>query len=305
MFVNFIDHGAPGLVAFPKGSLYADQLNDTFTYMHTNKMYNKMVVYFEACESGSMFNNKLADNLNIYAVTAANPGEPSAATYCPPNDAVNGKHINSCLGDLFSTSWMENIEKVGINSESLESQFTLLTSEVTFSHVSQYGDMTFDSDKLNGWFGESSAPTLFESLQQSMDDVAPEERLSDDYGKKFSAINSRDAHVTHLYARTLNVPDDFHKATLDLSTELNRRMRVDHVFEQFLQVHNIDRKTSLPENITCFNCIRKVMDAWRDNCGYIYDYDLKYVRDIVLACDSATSSDEEWLINSTLKVCSH
>ena len=72
--------------------LYADQLLDAFKYMNTNKMYNEMTVYFEACESGSMF-KKLESDLNIYAVTAANSHESSWGTYCSPDGKVNGKSV--------------------------------------------------------------------------------------------------------------------------------------------------------------------------------------------------------------------
>ena len=62
-------------------------------------MYDQLVFYMEACESGSMFEGLLGDNLNIYATTAANAMESSYAAYCNPDDVVNGKHIGSCLGD--------------------------------------------------------------------------------------------------------------------------------------------------------------------------------------------------------------
>jgi len=55
VFINFADHGAPGLIAFPSSYLYANDFNSAITYMHTNAMYEKMIVYIEACESGSMF----------------------------------------------------------------------------------------------------------------------------------------------------------------------------------------------------------------------------------------------------------
>jgi len=53
-------------------------------------MYEKMVVYIEACESGSMFDGLLDPTINVYATTAANPSESSWATYCSPDDVVNG-----------------------------------------------------------------------------------------------------------------------------------------------------------------------------------------------------------------------
>ena len=82
IFVYFSDHGAPGLIAMPTGSpLYAVDLHETFHYMHKNQMYNELVFYLEACESGSMFDNLLEDELSIFATTAANPYESSYAYY--------------------------------------------------------------------------------------------------------------------------------------------------------------------------------------------------------------------------------
>jgi hypothetical protein len=40
-----------------------------------------MLIYVEACESGSMFNNVLPGDISVYAVTAATPFESSWACY--------------------------------------------------------------------------------------------------------------------------------------------------------------------------------------------------------------------------------
>jgi len=124
VFFYFADHGAPGLVAMPSGGyLYADKFHESLKFMNENKMYKEMVVYIEACESGSMFENILEDNLNIYAVSAANSHESSWGTYCSPDDKVNGKSIGSCLGDLFSVNWLEDADKADMNIETLQDQF--------------------------------------------------------------------------------------------------------------------------------------------------------------------------------------
>jgi legumain len=140
IFINFSDHGAPGLIAFPLEYLYAQDLNATFTTMHVKKMYSEIVFYLEACESGSMFDGILPSNTNIYAVTAANPFESSWGTYCPPDDVINGVEINSCLGDLFSVNWMEDSEKAKISKETLDQQFSIIVNTTDKSHVMRYGD---------------------------------------------------------------------------------------------------------------------------------------------------------------------
>lgn len=67
-----------------------------------------MVMYIEACEAGSMFEGMLNDKLNIYTTTAANAHESSWATYCPGMSPAAPAGFTTCLGDLYSISWMEN-----------------------------------------------------------------------------------------------------------------------------------------------------------------------------------------------------
>lgn len=88
----------------------ANELNSAIEYMHENKMFKEMVMYIEACESGSMFENILKPDINVYAVSAANSKESSWGAYCYPDDTINGTHMGSCLGDLFSVNWMEDLD---------------------------------------------------------------------------------------------------------------------------------------------------------------------------------------------------
>jgi len=120
VFINFSDHGAPGLIAFPSQYLYADKLQDAFDTMESNNMYSQITFYLEACESGSMFPNLRADQ-NIYSVTASNATQSSWAAYCGSDAVVNGVNIGSCLGDLFSVNWMEDSDSHNLYAETLSS----------------------------------------------------------------------------------------------------------------------------------------------------------------------------------------
>ena len=53
IFVFFADHGGPGFSRFGGGNLKATDLMDTLDSMHKENKYNEMVIYWEACESGS------------------------------------------------------------------------------------------------------------------------------------------------------------------------------------------------------------------------------------------------------------
>ncbi|CAI8025037.1 Legumain [Geodia barretti] len=108
VFVYFADHGAPGIVAFPDKMLSAKKWNEAITKMHQENRYKQMVVYVEACESGSMFDKLLSDNINVYVTTASNPHESSYACYMDDS-------LETYLGDCYSVNWMEDVDNVGHN----------------------------------------------------------------------------------------------------------------------------------------------------------------------------------------------
>jgi len=66
------------------------------------------VIYVEACESGSIFEGLMPEDLNIYVTTASNPVENSWGTYCPGMEPSPPPEYITCLGDLYSVSWMED-----------------------------------------------------------------------------------------------------------------------------------------------------------------------------------------------------
>merc|ERR1712151_204264 len=90
-----------------------------------------------------MFDKLLPKDLNIYATTAANAKESSWGTYCPPFDKVNGVSVESCLGDLYSVSWLEDSDRIASLNERLGDQFMRVKNETNMSHVMDFGTMTF------------------------------------------------------------------------------------------------------------------------------------------------------------------
>ncbi|KAM4014581.1 legumain [Anomaloglossus baeobatrachus] len=154
VFVYFTDHGAPGLLAFPNDDLHVEDLNATIKYMYENKKYKQMVLYIEACESGSMMNH-LPNNINVYATTAANPHESSYACYY---DAERDTY----LGDQYSVSWMEDSDVEDLTKETLHQQFVLVKQHTNTSHVMQYGNRTIAHMKVKQFqgSGKSVAPRL-------------------------------------------------------------------------------------------------------------------------------------------------
>jgi len=148
--LNFVDHGGVGIVAFPNGPLlHASDLATALAKMETKKMYSELLFYMEACESGSMFPGLKTDS-KVFAVTASNAKESSWGFYCMPNDKVNGKDMQTCLGDLFSISWLEDSDRQ-TKSETIKTQVGLVTKRTNKSHVMTFGDVSFESEPFGNF----------------------------------------------------------------------------------------------------------------------------------------------------------
>jgi len=158
VFVSFYDHGGVGIIAFPGGFLHVQDMQAAFTEMHSKGMYKKLTFYMEACESGSMFQGMNIPG--IYAVSAANAEESSWGCYCGSQAIVDGKPINSCLGDLFSVNWMENSDATDITQETLSAQFDIVKSKTNLSHVMQWSDTSFTSDDVSDFLGNTGTLTM-------------------------------------------------------------------------------------------------------------------------------------------------
>ncbi|CAJ1386680.1 unnamed protein product [Effrenium voratum] len=181
VFVNFVDHGGPGIVAFPNGPvLHVKDLSETLESMRSQQMFGQMVFYMEACESGSMFPDLSSDS-KILAVTASNGQESSWGTYCGDEAVVKGKNVGSCLGDLFSVNWMEDDDLGKLATETFKSQIAKVTKLTNKSHVCSFGDKSFEEEAI----GKVEA----EALGASEVSVAA----------TAGAVDARDVYVTQAY----------------------------------------------------------------------------------------------------------
>ena len=153
IFLYFVDHGIAGAIIFPDNKfLYADELEETFKFMKEKKMYKNIIFYLESCYSGSMFEN-INPDLNVYSVTAASPSEQSLATYCYPQDYVNGQEMHTCLSNEFTSNWLDDSDSRiffeenqktndSICEYSSHDQFLYTKDKTKNSHVQEYGDLS-------------------------------------------------------------------------------------------------------------------------------------------------------------------
>ena len=165
VFVVYTDHGAPGYVTFPSGpAMHASDLSAALATMHSKNMYGRLLLYMDACNSGSMFETNPPPP-NALVVTAANDHEDSWAAFCPPYDKVlseNGRETFSCLGDVFTISWMLDAA-LGTSDESVGVQIDRTIAATTAlhtppSHPMQFGNSSLRAEAVALFEGDATPP---------------------------------------------------------------------------------------------------------------------------------------------------
>jgi len=307
VFVFFSDHGGTGIIAFPVGPfLQATDMNAALEYMAQKKMYKKLVFYLEACESGSMFQNLLPPNINIYATSASSPYESSWGCYCPPDDMVNGQELNSCLGDLYSVNWMEDADKAGAMKETLQVQYTNVKTLTTQSQVMQWGETDWTGDIVGHFEGNVKAASKHTGSH------APSSK------NRGAMVDSRDAKLNHLYWKYLRSQKKGTApsvaAARELQAEIDHRAQTDAFFYNFARtltgVDLVDKMVShhIGSPVSCGHCCKDVMEMFRTECGGWSDYALKYTRTVVNVCEHLRQSNRyhhtEFIMKTMRSMCS-
>ncbi|XP_005092927.1 legumain-like [Aplysia californica] len=146
VFVYMIDHGGPGVFYFPGFvELHNKDLNNALKQMHREKKYKEMVLYVEACESGSMFEGILPEDINIYAISSTNSHE-SGIMCCW--DKLRKVYV----GSYFGNAWTYNTDTANLLKETLYQQYEVVKKACnvsgSVSHPQQYGNLSMNSEVL-------------------------------------------------------------------------------------------------------------------------------------------------------------
>ncbi|XP_058262300.1 legumain-like [Hemibagrus wyckioides] len=176
VFIYLSDHGLQGSLNFTNSTLHAADLTDTVKTMARNGKFSKMVIYIEACHSGSML-DQLKDS-NVYGVSACRPEEKSYSCYYD-------KRLNTSISTLFSAYWLQHTEMAKRNTTSFGEQFSYLKKKVSETKRQNgdtqtpcnYGDMNICNLMLSEFLGESrdSSQTQerqYDDLKRSQDQPA-------------------------------------------------------------------------------------------------------------------------------------
>jgi len=306
VFIFFTDHGGTGIVAFPVGPyLTVADLNKSIRQMFSANMYRKLVFYMEACESGSMFENVLPTNINVYVTTASNAVESSWGCYCPPEDVIDGRSLGSCLGDLYSVNWMEDADKqspLGMK-ETLQEQFVVVKQLTTMSHVMQYGDLTWTNMSIGQFQGEK---TLMPGMSLR---PAPSAGPS-----STGVVESRDIKMHSLYYAYLRADRSdlsaSHDAAAALTKEIEHRLDADNVFASLTRTMVTDNWSSIftmraVTPVLASECVDTVNAAVNYFCGGYSDYSIQYSRVVNNLCvyHAHSASATEMMVGTLRQLC--
>ena len=267
VFVNFVDHGASGVLSFPNEGdyLYADTLVSTLKEMKDKWRFSKLVFFLEACDGGSMFDGLLPDDIDVYAVTASGDSQFSWAVYCPPDDLVRGIPIGSCLGDLFSVNWMDVFSKSDPETLTLAELFKQVSILTNASTPMQFGDMDIASLLAGHFLGYHSS-----SYSLLPDNQVP-------------GWTTRDAKLMYLAASD---PEQY-------EVELADQLRVSSIFESLTATLSPEDPAALltaAYPVRNFECLREAMAGYQQACGVLSEFALSYVVILKNACEKGVSS---------------
>eukprot|EP00755_Sulcionema_specki_P015049 Sspe_Gene.943::Locus_319_Transcript_1_1_Confidence_1.000_Length_1245::g.943::m.943/K01369/LGMN; legumain len=243
----------------------------------------------EACESGSMFDGFPTD-LNIYVTTAANAQESSWGTYCPPDDNINGKSLNTCLGDLYSVNWMENADANNLQKETLEEQFEKVKKLTNKSHVMQYGAQGIASEPAANFEGRGGTG---KNTTQAM-------KRGEVSASSAAAVDSRDIGLVTLFYQYIR-SGSAAKAQ-ELIADVQGRLKADVLFARILKTVGGGRTIPPATRLTHKHCHEAGHRAVVRYCGGYTDYSLKHSHIIVDLCE-ALGGDATHVVNGVHNAC--
>ncbi|KAJ8449372.1 hypothetical protein Cgig2_002504 [Carnegiea gigantea] len=300
IFIYYSDHGGPGVLGMPNMPyIYAKDFIEVLKKKHSSNSYKEMVIYVEACESGSVFEGMMPENINVYVTTASNAQESSWGTYCPGMDPAPPPEYMTCLGDLYSVAWMEDrngsMSMNGLNPM----EFLRLVKERTSnfntftagSHVMEYGNKSIKPEKLY----------LYQGFDPATENLPANKVL---LNIKMGVVNQRDADLLFLwkkYERSMDKPEKKHKILEEITQTMKHRIHLDGGIELIGKLlfgpnngpHTLSskRKPGMPL-VDDWDCLKSMVRVFEDQCGSLSQYGMKHMRAFANICNEEISHSE-------------
>ncbi|XP_068652280.1 vacuolar-processing enzyme-like [Aristolochia californica] len=299
IFVFYSDHGGPGVLGMPTYPyLYADDIIGALKKKHASKSYESLVFYLEACESGSIFEGLLPEGLNIYATTASNGEESSWGTYCPGEIQGSPPEYDTCLGDLYSISWMEDSDVHNLQTESLKQQYDLVKARTSKhgtydlgSHVMQYGDLDLNTKHLFLYIGTNPENENFTFIDDNALTLPSK------------VVNQRDADLVYFWNKFRKAPEGSPKkvdAQRELLDMMSHRMHIDRSIQLIGKLLFGSVKGSEVLNgvqpagqplVDDWSCLKTMVRSFETHCGSLSQYGMKHMRSIANICNAGINQE--------------
>ncbi|XP_076056955.1 legumain-like [Oratosquilla oratoria] len=295
IFVNLVDHGAPGIFGFPSSYLYARDLNKAIKKMKEENKFKEMTLYVEACESGSLFEHHLPKDINVYALSASSPSESSYACYLDDE-------LDTYLGDVFSIKWMEDTDREDITKETLEKQFKIVHKETTTSDVMEWGQLNINAETVSTFQGSGKAeledygpfyPSDDPCLNSSVSNPdAPRQILRQ---KIDQALSAEEADIWRKELEHLN---NNRKFVRDVLRDVVYVVAPDAVIAEQMLL-NVGR------TVNDWDCYEQVVESFHKECFNLgwNPYALRHLYTFINMCDYGFAPKD--VIEAHQKVCTH
>ncbi|KAK9923945.1 hypothetical protein M0R45_032341 [Rubus argutus] len=301
VFIYYADHGSPGMVCMPIDGdyVYAKDLIDVLKKKHDARGYKSMVFYMEACESGSMFEGLLPNNISIYATTSANSQESSYGFYCPGDFPSPPPEYDVCLGDLYSISWLEDCDKHDLSKETLAKQYEVVRRRtangyIDSSHVMQFGNKRQSEDFLFTYMGTNPENDNYTYLEYT----------SSPSTLRPNVVSQRNADLLHFWYKFHNAPDGSdvkHEAHKKLIDEISRRKKVDYNIKQLGKLlFGYSNSSKVMKNVRPpgqplvddWDCFKMLVRTYEKHCGFLSSYGRKHTRAIANMCNAGVTMEQ-------------
>ncbi|GJS63679.1 vacuolar-processing enzyme-like protein, partial [Tanacetum coccineum] len=272
VFVYFTDHGGPGVLGMPESTpyIYANDFINVLVSKHAMGAYNEMVIYVEACESGSIFEGLISEDLNIYVTTASNAVESSWAAYCPDMTPPPPPEFDTCLGDLYSISWLEDRT---LNNNSSEG-----------SHVMQYGTQRISNETVSVYQGSFTWNFTSNPFQSS---------------ESMGVVNQRDADLYSMwqtYKKSTGEPEQKKELLNKIKEITAHRAHLDSsasaIESQLLADRLVEVRGDGMALVDNWDCLKSMVRTYETHCGSLTQYGMKHTRSFANICNSGASKEE-------------
>nr|QFR54167.1 asparaginyl endopeptidase 1 [Momordica cochinchinensis] len=297
IFFYYSDHGGPGVLGMPNlPYVYGMDLIQVLKKKHAAKGYKEMVIYIEACESGSVFEGIMPENLNIYVTTASNAQESSYGTYCPGMQPSPPSEYTTCLGDLYSVAWMEDSETHNLKRETIEQQYQTVKKRTANpnslnagSHVMEYGNSSIKAEKLYLYQG-------FDPASVNMPPFNGHPQMS------MQTVNQRDADLFFLWQRYRKLEEDETSERAQILQEIRetvaRRAHLDGSIGVigFLLFGPKESSNALEDArpsgsplVDDWECLKSMVRVFETECWPLTQYGMKHMRAFANICNRGVS----------------